>query len=98
MPEFEALCRGLESILYTPIMQGAPLDLCLLPSPQSLSQMLHPPLAPLPPGPKTPSLMAGSTETRETIELLPRPGTASSFENIEDRFIEEDINPPDSGV
>lgn len=40
VPEFEVLCHEIEQPVYVPISTGAPLDVRLIPSPQSLSQIL----------------------------------------------------------
>ncbi len=84
MPEFEAVCRGVETTLYSPIINGTNLDLCLIPSPQSLSQMLHANVAApiLAPAAKSLAPSDGSRVVPENREPIDRPGTASSAEDV----------------
>lgn len=91
VPEFEAVCRGVEKTLYTPIINGTNLDLCLIPSPQSLSQMLQANVAVKPAA--TSSLSTDRSrlvpDNRESID---RPGTAFSCNDISERLVVEEVD------
>lgn len=93
VPEFEAVCRGVETTLYTPIISGTNLDLCLMPSPQSLSQMLHANVVVVAPAATSPASTAsrdGSRAVPEDGEQTARPSTASSCEDVSERMIVEE--------
>jgi len=97
VPEFETLCRGVETTLYKPIINGDNLDLCLIPSPQSLSQMLNADVVVpmLPPAAKSLTLSDRSRSVLENREPLDRPGTVSSIEDVnrpETASSVEDVN------
>lgn len=92
VPEFETVCKGVEPTLYTPIIIGGTLDLRLISSPQSLSQILNADVVDSSPAVEITMVKMRTDVALESGEVSTQPGTASSDEGVMEGGIVEEID------